>query len=293
MKQKNHCLNPIVFAIIAAALFGMNSPFSKLLLSEITPTMLAAFLYLGAGTGVAIFSGIRKLAGETQKEQKLTKREVPYVVLMIVLDIAAPILLMFGLTYTTAANVSLLSNFEIVATSVIALLIFKEQISRRLWIAILLVTASSLILSFENVNSLSFSSGSLFVLLSCVCWGAENNCTRMLSNKNPFQIVVIKGFFSGAGSLVIALSIGEHFSTLFYSVMALTLGFVTYGLSICFYIYAQRYLGAAKTSTYYALAPFIGTFLSILIFQEAPPMLFFVALIIMAIGTHFSSTDTI
>lgn len=80
----------------------------------------------------------------------------------------------------------------------------------------------------------------------------------MISNKDPLQIVVIKGFGSGIGSFVIALVLGEHFSNWGYIVCALLLGFVAYGLSIFFYIYAQRYLGAAKTSAYYALAPFIG-----------------------------------
>ena len=293
MKQENHKRKPIVFAILAAALFALSAPFSKLLLTQISPTMLAALLYLGAGIGIGILSGIRKLLQKAGNEQKLTKRELPYVVLMVVLDIAAPILLMFGLTYTTAENVSLLSNFEIVATSLIALFVFKEKISERLWIAISLVTTSSLILSFQNASSLSFSSGSLFVVLSCVCWGAENNCTKMLSNKNPYQIVVIKGLFSGTGSFIIALTLGEHFPSLFHGLMALALGFVAYGLSISFYIYAQRYLGAAKTSTYYALAPFIGAFLAIFIFREMPSLLFLIALIIMAAGTYFVSIDTI
>ena len=293
MKQKNHQWKPIAFAVLSAGLFALNAPFSKLLLSEISPTMLAALLYLGAGIGIGMLSGIRKLLRKTENEQELTKRELPYVVLMIALDIAAPILLMFGLTYTTAENTSLLSNFEIVATSLIALFVFKEKISGRLWIAISLVTVSSLILSFQNASSLSFSFGSLFVVLSCICWGAENNCTKMLSNKKPSQIVVIKGLFSGTGSFIIALTIGEHCPSFFHGLMALSLGFVAYGLSISFYIYAQRYLGAAKTSAYYALAPFIGAFLSLFIFREKPSPLFLIALIIMAAGTYFVSIDTV
>ena len=112
----------------------------------------------------------------------------------------------------------------------------------------------------------------------------------MLSSKNPAQIVVIKGFGSGLGALLLSLAVGERFFQVGYVALALLLGFVSYGLSIYFYIYAQRDLGAAKTSTYYAVSPFIGAGLSLIIFHELPSMIFIIALILMAVGTYFSST---
>lgn len=281
----------IFWAILAAGLYALNAPVSKLLLEEVPPTMMAALLYLGAGIGLAVVRLVQRMTGRGKKEAPLTKKDMPYTVGMVVLDIAAPIFLMVGLTMTTAANASLLNNFEIVATAVIALLIFREAISRRLWLAIVLVTISSAILSVEDVTSFTFSCGSIFVLLACVCWGLENNCTRMISHKDPLEIVVIKGFGSGLGSLVLAFFLGENALPLVYGVCTLLLGFVAYGLSIFFYIYAQRYLGAAKTSAYYALAPFMATALSLMIFREKPSISFFIALLIMAVGTYFASTD--
>ncbi|WP_302380378.1 DMT family transporter [Anaerotignum lactatifermentans] len=281
----------IFWAILAAGLYALNAPVSKLLLEEVPPTMMAALLYLGAGIGLAVVRLVQRMIGKGKKEAPLTKKDMPYTVGMVVLDIAAPIFLMVGLTMTTAANASLLNNFEIVATAVIALFIFREAISRRLWLAIVLVTISSAILSVEDVTSFTFSYGSIFVLLACVCWGLENNCTRMISHKDPLEIVVIKGFGSGLGSLVLAFCLGESALPLVYGVCTLLLGFVAYGLSIFFYIYAQRYLGAAKTSAYYALAPFMATALSLVIFREKPSISFFIALLIMAVGTYFASTD--
>ena len=281
----------IFWAILAAGLYALNAPVSKLLLEEVPPTMMAALLYLGAGIGLAMVRLVQRMIGKGKKEAPLTKKDMPYTVGMVVLDIAAPIFLMVGLTMTTAANASLLNNFEIVATALIALFIFREAISRRLWLAIVLVTISSAILSVEDVTSFTFSYGSIFVLLACVCWGLENNCTRMISHKDPLEIVVIKGFGSGLGSLVLAFCIGESALPLLYGVCTLLLGFVAYGLSIFFYIYAQRYLGAAKTSAYYALAPFMATALSLVIFREKPSISFFIALLIMAVGTYFASTD--
>lgn len=291
MKLRDKKSQAISFAVLAAALYAINAPVSKLLLSKVSATMMAAFLYLGAGIGLSLLQIIQKGTHKEVKEKPLTRRELPYTIGMIVLDIAAPLFLMAGLTMTTAANASLLNNFEIVATSVIALVIFHEAISKRLWIAIGLVTVASLILSFEDISSLSFSMGSVFVLLACVCWGFENNCTRMLSEKSPIEIVIIKGFCSGMGSFVIALIMREPIPKLIYILGALVLGFVAYGLSIFFYIYAQRYLGAAKTSAYYAISPFIGVAVSFVIFRQTPTIWFLVALVIMMIGTYFASTD--
>jgi len=271
----------VLFAILAAGFYALNAPLSKLLLSRISPTMMAAFLYLGAGLGMAVL----QFAGRAVSEQRLTRKELPYTVGMVVLDIAAPIALMIGINRTSPANASLLNNFEIVATSLIALLVFREKISRRLWIGIALVTLSALILSAQDMSSLSFSAGSLFVLAACVCWGFENNCTRMLSSKSPFQIVVIKGIFSGLGSLAVAFAVGEKLPDIRSILGALGLGFVAYGLSIVFYIYAQRELGASKTSAYYAVAPFIGVALSLLIFSELPSVSFVIALVVMIAGT--------
>jgi drug/metabolite transporter (DMT)-like permease len=279
------------FAILAAALYAISSPVSKLLLKEIPPTLMASFLYLGAGLGMSIVGFVKHKKYKEKTEAKLTKKEFSFTALMVILDIAAPIFLMFGLTMTTSANASLLNNFEIVTTSLIALLIFKESISKRLVGAISLITVSSIILSIKDMSSFSFSFGSIFVLLACICWGLENNCTRKLSVKDPLQIVVIKGFGSGIGALLIALALGEQTNNILYIIAALLLGFFAYGLSIFFYIYAQRDLGAAKTSAYYAIAPFIGVGLSLIIFKEIPTLSFVIALIIMIIGAYFASTE--
>ena len=279
------------FAILAAALYALNAPLSKVLLGQVPARMMAALLYLGAGAGMLLLRLMHKSMGKSSAEAPLTRKELPYTVAMVVLDVAAPIFLMLGLTGTSAASASLLNNFEIVATSMIALAIFRERISGRLWLAIGLVTLSSIVLSLEGAGNLQFSLGSLLVLLACCCWGLENNCTRALSEKDPLEIVVVKGFGSGLGAMIVALACGEHLPALLPALGALALGFVAYGLSIFFYIYAQRTLGAAKTSTWYAISPFIGVGLSLVIFRQIPGLMFWVALAIMAAGAYFAATD--
>ena len=281
----------IASAILAAALYAINAPFSKLLLNYMPSTLMAGFLYLGAGLGMGLIALARKLRGSVGREAPITKAELPYTVAMILLDIAAPIFLLLGLSYTTAASASLLNNFEIVATALIALAVFQERISPRLWLGILCVTLSCALLSIGDVGSLQFSAGSLFILLACVCWGVENNCTRRLSEKDPLQIVLLKGIFSGLGSVIIGLCLGERVTALWSILAVLAVGFVAYGLSIFFYVYAQRNLGAARTSAYYAIAPFIGTLLSLLIFKEIPNATYLVALGVMILGAWLCSKD--
>lgn len=280
----------VVFAVQAAVLYGISSPVSKLLLASVSPALLASMLYLGAGIGMSAVSLVQTACKQYVCDAPLAKKDLPYVIGMIVLDIAAPVLLMFGLTMTTAANASLLNNFEIVTTSFIAYLLFREAIDRRLWIAIILIVCASILLSVEDMSSFVFSAGSLLVLLACVAWGFENNCTRMLSLKNPVEIVVIKGFGAGLGALLLALLASEMIVYLGGVLAALLLGFFAYGLSIYFYILAQRTLGAARTSAFYAVSPFIGVGLSFLIFATPLTLSFAVATVLMIAGAYFAAT---
>lgn len=276
----------IRYAIYAALLYAVSTPFSKVLLEKIPPAFMAGLLYLGAATGMVVIAFFSRR--KNKKSSSFTGKELPYLIMMVLLDIAAPILLMTALKNSSAESVSLLNNFEIVATALIALLFFKEKISPRLWIAITLITAASILLSLSDITSFSVSVYSLLTLLACCCWGLENNCTRKLSNRDPARIVIIKGFGSGTGSLIVALISGERLNITPYILWALLLGFVAYGLSIYTYVYAQRFIGAAKTSAFYALAPFIGALISLILFPKVPALLFIISFIIMALGSFLA-----
>lgn len=291
MNPKSERIKAVDYAAAAAVFYALNVPCSKLLLGSVPPTFMAAFLYLGAGLGVGIMYIFHRR--KEQPSERLCRKDMPYTIAMVLLDIIAPILLMLGVKLGTSANASLLGNFEIVATTLIAMLVFRERVSKKLWAAIGLITLSSIILSFGGKGSFSFSAGSLLVLGATACWGLENNCTRSISEKSTYQIVTIKGFGSGAGSFVIALIIGEDMPQLRHILPALLLGFVAYGLSIFTYIRAQKTLGAAKTSAYYAVAPFIGAFLSFVVLHEALTAVYLTALAVMIAGTAFAAADTL
>lgn len=284
-------ITSIVFAVLAAVFYAVNMPCSKLLLNVVPSTIMAGLLYLGAGIGMGILFLFN--SGKKERTPLLSKSDFPYVIGMIVLDILAPIFLMYGLKNTTSSNASLLNNFEIVATTVVALVVFGEVVSTKMWIAIVFVTLSSAILSFEDFSGFNFSVGSLYVLLAAVCWGFENNCTRKLSLKNTFEIVTIKGLCCGLGSIAVGSVLGEKLPELQWTALALLLGFVAYGLSIFFYIKAQKTLGAAKTSAYYAIAPFVGALLSFAILGETLSLQYFIGLCLMVIGSVLVTFDTL
>ena len=291
-------LNAIIYAVLAALFYAINIPCSKLLLNNVAPTFMAAFLYLGAGLGVGIMYVFH--AKKESRDERIGREDIPYTLAMVVLDIIAPILLMIGVKLGTAANASLLGNFEIVATTLIAFGLFREKVSARLWGAISLITVASIILSFSGEGSFSFSLGSVFVLGATVCWGLENNCTRRLSEKSTYQIVTVKGLSSGSGALIVASLLGDFNSAntdrIFdtrYIPLVLLLGFVAYGLSIFTYVRAQKFLGAAKTSAFYAVNPFVGALLSFILLGEKLSAQYFIALTIMIAGIVFLIFDTL
>ncbi|WNY27741.1 DMT family transporter [Methanolapillus ohkumae] len=283
----------VILALTAALLFGLNAPFSKLFLERLPPMLMVSLLYLGAGIGILALNLMTRAAGQEKAEAKITKKELPWTIFMILLDIAAPFFLMLGLLTATANTASLLFNFEMVATSVIALVFFKEAVGKRMWMAIGIITLASIILSLDwtDISAIAFSMGSVFVLLACCCWGLENNCTRNMSEKDPAQIVILKGFGSGLGAALIFLFFERaeltNFS-IYYVLGALILGFISYGLSIFLYVKAQRHLGAARTSTYYAAAPFMGVIVSFIIFGTTLDISFWLAAVLMVAGTYLA-----
>lgn len=162
-------LFPILSALAAAILYAVGIPLSKVLLRTTEPVYLAGFLYLGAGLGMLPLSRVTR----RERAARLDRSDLPYTLGMIVLDIAAPILLLLGLRSAPAAAVSLIGNFEIVATALIALLLFHERISPLMWLSVLCLTAACLLLSLGGTERLSFSPASLLVLAACACWGLE------------------------------------------------------------------------------------------------------------------------
>jgi drug/metabolite transporter (DMT)-like permease len=280
---------PIIQALLAALLFGASAPLAKILLGQIEPVPLAAFLYLGSGTGLLIYQlAINLVNKEKKAEAPLTKKDFPWLLGAILFGgVIAPIILMTSLKFTPASTAALLLNFEGVSTTLIALFFFKESIGRRVLTAVLCITIASILLSWDFSNQWEFSLGALGVVGACVCWGIDNNFTRNISAKNPYTIVILKGFGAGAFSLILALVLSQQIPDIKVVLLAMVLGCFSYGLSIVLFVLAMRNLGSARTSALFATSPFIGAILAFILYRDIPNVMFFVALPVMILGTFF------
>ena len=285
-------LYPAVQALLAAVLFGASAPLSKLLLGEVQPVPLAAFLYLGSGVGaflMLLFQGLRNRGPAV--EARLSRGDLPWLAgALLAGGIGAPIILLLGLERTPASTASLLLNFEGVATTLIAITFFKESIDRRITWAIGLVTLASIVLTWTGGNW-GITLGALGVIGACFLWGLDNNFTRHISAKNPLVIVGIKGLGAGTFSLVLCLLIRQPLPALNIALLAMLLGSISYGISIQLFIVALRSLGAARTSTLFGIAPFVGVILSLILLREKPQILFWAAVPVMVAGAWLMLTE--
>jgi drug/metabolite transporter (DMT)-like permease len=240
---------PLFYAIIAAVLFGVSAPLAKLLLGDVSPIALAGLLYLGAFLGLAVYSLItHKRPTVESRAANLEKKDWPWLLGATVAGgIIAPIALMTGLNLISGFSASLLLNLEGLCTALIAVVVFKENAGRHLWLALLCMTAAGVFLSWDTSQSSFNIAGPLLILLATFCWGIDNNLTRQISEKNPVQITTFKGLIAGAVSLGIAYLMGQRIVldiTIFY---ALLLGAFSIGVSLVFFIQALKGLGASRT----------------------------------------------
>ncbi len=269
--------------LLAALLFGLSAPLSKLLLAETDPMVLAGLLYLGAGACLAVFAGVLAAVGRRGTESRIESRDVPWLGgAILVGGVAAPLLLLFGLSDTPAASASLLLTLESVATAGWAALLFREGVGRTTWAAVALVTAGSVLLTLDVRAAWGIAPGSLLIMAACALWGLDNNLTRHVSLRDPKAIVIVKGFCAGSVSLALAALLGRPFPSPGRVAAALALGALSYGASIALFVRSLRALGAARTGALFGTAPFLAAGVSVLVFRETPAVTLYVSLPLMA-----------
>jgi drug/metabolite transporter (DMT)-like permease len=282
----------IGLALAAAVLFGASAPFAKLLLTDAAPQLLAGLLYLGSGLGLGIVWLRGRYSAEGARETPLTRRNIPWLVGAIVFGgVFGPLLLMIGLTGTPASSASLLLNLEGVFTALLAWFVFRENFDRRIALGMLSIVAGGLALSWEGRLMWGGLAGPLAVTGACLCWGIDNNLTQKVSAGDPVQIAMLKGLVAGSVNTAIALLLGASLPAGPRIAGALTLGFLSYGVSLVLFVLALRHLGTARTGAYFSTAPFVGAVLSLAIFRERTTPLFIVAGALMALGVWLHLTE--
>jgi drug/metabolite transporter (DMT)-like permease len=284
----------VMYALASAALFGVSTPFAKMLLGSIHPGILAGLLYCGAGVGSALMRWGRRnvpSSGSAQ-EAPLTRSELPWLAVAIIAGgIVGPILLLIGLSRTDASTASLLLTLEGAATALMAWFIFHESFDRRIAFGMLFLTAGAAVLSWSGSPTLESVIGPLAVIGACIAWGIDNNLTRKVSLSDPLQIVAIKGLIAGPINLLLGFAAGGTTPDLLSGVAAAILGFLCYGVSLVLYVLALRHLGTARTAAYFSTAPFFGTAVAIVALHESVTYQLTVAGMFMALGVWLHVTE--
>ena len=286
----------VIYAIAASLLFGLSTPFSKILLGEIKPFMLAGLLYFGSGAGLLIYMAVRHLfsAKDVEKEANLAVSDYKWLAGATLFGgFLGPMLLLYGLNNSTASAASLLLNMEGVFTALLAWFVFHENFDRRIALGMLAITLGGAALSWGGTPDMAGLLGPFSIMLACFCWAIDNNLTKKISAADPFQIASIKGLAAGGTNLLISFFILKiSFPGLTSLVSSCVLGFLGYGLSLALFVLALRHIGTSRTGAYFSLAPFFGAAASIAIFGEPVTISFLVALALMGLGVwcHLSES---
>jgi drug/metabolite transporter (DMT)-like permease len=277
-----------LLALVAAALFGASAPIAKRLLADVAPLPLAGLLYLGCGL-LALPFAVRTWK---RHEAPLRRGDLPLLAGVIACGgVAGPLLLLWGLSRTSASAASLLLNLEAVFTTLIALVVFGEWIGRRGLVALAVIVAGCALCTFAVGGATRSWLGPLAVGGACLMWAIDNNLTQRLSLRDPLAVVAVKGLSAGPISLAIALAAHAPWPHLPAAGGALALGALAYGVSLLCYVRASRALGAARTGMLFAAAPFVGAALAVPIAGDRPSLRLVGAALLIGAGVALLLTE--
>ena len=280
--------NPGVLAALGAALlFGAGTPAAKLLLGPVSPWLLAGLLYLGSGLGLAVWRKLRRT-----ESVRLPRGEIKWLAGAILAGgIAAPVLLMWGLSSMPASGASLLLNAEGVFTALLAWFVFRENFDRRIAIGMALIVAGAVVLSWPGDASCGSALPAVAVIGACFFWALDNNLTRKVALADATFIAMAKGLVAGTANVAIAWTLGASLPRPEILLAAGGIGFFSYGVSLVLFVLALRHLGTARTGAYFSTAPFAGAFIAIPLLGETVTAALVVAGLLMGAGVWLHLTE--
>lgn len=274
-------------ALLSAMLFGISPVACKSIVGDMPTSLLAGLLYLGSGIGLTGVAYCRRSNGVHALRSLSWRQKACLAGAILSGGVTAPLFLAYGIRHGTASEVSLLLNFEAVATTLLAWLIFHENIGVRVWLGKALIIGASILIVFNGGDSLHLSIPGLSVLAACVLWGVDNNLTREIESIPATLLASIKGWSAGLFNILLYLALFRSQVTALQVSGALIIGAFSYGASLVLFIQSLREIGSARTSTWFASGPFIGTVLSVILLGERPPGWYWVAALIMLSGMFF------
>jgi drug/metabolite transporter (DMT)-like permease len=247
-----------LLALLAAALFGASTPLVQRFGVDLGPFSTAALLYAGAAAVGAL------LRRRTQYEARVVRSDLPRLLAMAAFGaLLGPVALAWGLQRTSGTSASLMLTLEALFTALLAWRLYHETMDTRVWTAMLLLLAGGMVLVVDQGRGGGTQLwGLLAVLLATAAWGVDNTLSRGLAERDPGQVVLAKAVLGAAAATLLAVATGEPRPGLGAALALLAIGATGYGLSLRFYLLAQRAFGAARTGSVFAFAPFIGAALA-------------------------------
>ena len=280
----------IAAALGAALLFGVGTPLAKLLLAGTDPWLLAGLLYAGSGVGITLWRLLRPAATRA----RLAPGDGRWLAGAVLAGgVVGPVLLMWGLANMPASAAALLLNAESVFTAVIAWVVFRENVDRRIFIGMVAIVAGAVVLSWPGGGVVAIDSllPPLAVLGACLAWGIDNNLTRKVALADATLIASVKGLVAGATNLGLALMLGAAWPSVATTGGALVVGFLAYGVSLVLFVVALRHLGAARTGAWFGVAPFFGALIAVVGLGDAVTLPLLAAGALMAIGVWLHASE--
>jgi drug/metabolite transporter (DMT)-like permease len=243
-------------------------------------------LYLGSGVSLGAYRfAQRAMFDRNTREARVGRTEWPWLALAIFTGgVIAPVLLMLGLSRVSTAEAALLLNLEGVFTAVVAWVVFREHVDRRIAAGMIAIAAGAIVLAWNPAEAVRVSGGAVLVAGACLGWALDNNLTRKVSASDPVQIAATKGLVAGSINIGIAVALGASAPSVTMIGLAALLGLFSYGVSLVLFVRALRHLGAGRTSAYFSTAPFVGALSGIVLFGEPVTPRLGVAAALMTIG---------
>ena len=269
-----------LLALTAAVLFGISTPLVQRFGAGIGAFATAALLYAGAAAAGAL------LRQRVEQEARVLSGDFPRLVAMAAAGaVIGPVALAWGLQRTSATSGSLMLTLEALFTVALAWRMYHETMDRRVWTAMVLLMAGGVLLILNQGRDGGTAVwGLLAVMLATAAWGMDNTLSRALAERDPGQVVLAKSVLGTTATTMLAVGFGESLPTLGAAVSLFAVGAAGYGLSLRFYLLAQRAFGAARTGSVFAFAPFIGAALAVVLGDQSISWLMAAGSVLMLAG---------
>ena len=277
----------IVTGLLSGFLFGIATPFSKLLMAGLNSFQLAGLLYLGAALAMLPYifkknSNLRLLFQPGNRAKTIG--------IIFFGGFAGPLLLLAGLKIANAASVSIWLNMELVATAILGVLIFKDALDRNTWIGVFLTILASIVVSFGEGSS-GITSG-LLITAACICWGVDNHLTALTDGASPQTVTFVKGIVAGSVNLIIGCLIASQAMALGNVVPAIIVGIFSYGISIVLYVTSAQNMGATRSQILFSTAPVWGVLLAYLFNGEPFQWVHIISIALLALAVIITNLFT-